>query len=834
MKFMFTLLIFTGVVFSQDNLEKVLIDDLVGHWSFSDPNDLTKATVGQSLELTGSHTAVVGPFGASEIGVGSYYTATHGISPNGGGSEVNKYSIVMDIKIPQQQIWYAFYQTNSANENDADWFINGDGHMGVGDVGYYTSQVFVKEEWYRVAISVSNGDRYDYYIDGEKVLSGTPGSIDGRFALGPKVLFFADQNGEDNILAVANIEIYSRDLSDSEIESLGRYPHEDPQNEIYPYLQSPTSSSIYVCWSSIGSSAPVVEYGLTEALGESVDANKEYFYDPSIKWYIAKIEDLTPSTGYYYKVKTDSAESNIFRFRTQPVDTDSTEHIRFAVYSDNQTYHLKFKEINDSLLSKVNSLYSGNIENNINLVFNSGDIVTNGDILSQYQIEYFNPIGKISPNVPFMVSIGNHERESSNFYKYMKHEDFGGPQGERYYSFRIGRVLVISMNSNTDYRNETQINWLNQVLTSAQNDNSIEWIYAFNHHPGHSELWPDGNTDYVQSRIIPTLAKYSKVDMLTYGHSHNNERGTAKDGDFRLLCIGGAGGGLDRWGLYDNQENYSEIQKAFDHHCYAIIDIDIANKTSEVTTYSLGNPDKQMGNVAIDHFIRNKANQTPPDKVNLIAPVNNAHLDPPFIIQGSNFKGIYEIMSSQFQITSTEGNYDSPILDVKRDFEDIYGVTSSFDPIDLNFDIDLTKYIITQDMLSPDTQYWLRARYRDKNLQWSEWSDEKSFVVNDPSGVETNGNLEISDYKLYSNYPNPFNPTTTIQFDLPEESIVNLSVYNSLGELVAELENSKLSAGRYTRNFDASSVNRRISSGVYYYKLKANNFVQVNKMTLLK
>ena len=829
MKLIFTLLIFAGIVFSQEITEKILIDDLVGHWNFSDPNNLTNAQVGESLELVGTDAATTGPFGATEIGVGSHYVATHGISPNGGGSQVNQYSIVMDIKIPQSQIWYAFYQTNSANTNDADWFINADGHMGVGDVGY-TTQVFAKEEWYRIAISVSNGDRYDYYIDGEKVLTGTPGSIDGRFALGTKVLLFADQNGEDNTLAVADVKIYSRDLSDYEIGTLGGYTH-DNLGKIYPYLQSPTSSSIYVCWSSKGSADPVVEFGLTESLGNSVDAKKEYFYDPDVKWYIAKLEDLTPSTVYYYKVKTDSAVSEIFRFKTQPVDTNSTEHIRFAVLGDSRTYPAKFREVNDSLMSKVKSLYGEDLEKNLNVLFNVGDIVTDGRELPEYQDEYFEPIEKLSAYIPHMVSIGNHERESSNYYHYMKYEDFGGPQSERYYSFRTGRVLFIALNTNTDLRNNTQIDWLNSILNVAQNDSSIEWIFVFTHYPGHSEMWPDGNLDYVQSRVIPTLSQYSKVDMLTYGHAHNYERGTALDSsNLRLMLNGGGGSSLEIWGYYPNQENYPEIQKSFDHYCYSIIDIDIANKLCEVTTYSLGNRRRNLDNVVIDHFIRDKANQTPPDKFDIVEPANNGHVDPPFNIQGSNYKGIYELMSSQFQITSESENYNNPILNISRDFEDYYGVTTSNVPIDLNLGIDLTKYVITEDMLSPNIQYWLRARYRDKNLQWSEWTDEKSFVVNDPSGVETKGNLEIKDYKLYSNFPNPFNPTTTIQFDLPEASIVTLMVYNSLGELVAELENSKFSPGHYQTQFDASML----SSGIYYYRLKANNFVQVHKMTLLK
>ena len=829
-KFLIILLFLSSNIFSQNTVQKNIIDGLVGHWDFSDPNDLTKAKVGNPLELTGTQTSVSGPFGATEIGVGSYYTATHGISANGGGSEVNQYTIIMDIKIPQSSKWYALYQTNSSNSNDADWFINSDGHMGVGDVGY-SSNVIIKNQWYRVAISVSNGNRYDYYIDGQKVLSGTPGSIDGRFALGSKVLFFADQNGEDNTIDVADIKIYSRDLSDNEIASLGGYPHSGNPDEIFPYLQSPTSSSIYVCWSSAGSSSPIVKYGLTETLNDSVDATKIYFYDPSVKWYVAKLENLSPSTVYYYQVKTDSAKSKTFRFRTQPVNTDSTEHIRFAVLGDSRTYPDKYQEINDSLVSTVKSLYGNDLEKDINVLFNVGDIVTDGRELPQYKTEYFLPTRNISPYVPHMVSIGNHERESSNFYKYMKYEDFAGPQGERYYSFRIGRVLFIGLNSNSSMRNNTQITWLTSVLDSAENDDTIEWIFAFNHHPGHSEMWPDGNTDYVQSRIIPTLLKYPKVTMHTYGHAHNYERGTASDSsNLRLMLNGGGGASLEAWGYYPNQTDYPEIQKSFNHYCYSIIDIDIANKFCDVKTYSLGNRHKPLDNTIIDHFFWDKKNTTPPDKVSIIEPQNNSTLDFPFSIQGSTYNGHYEIMSSQFQVTKEAGNYNNPTLNIKRDFENYYGITSSNDPINLNLGIDLTKYVITDKMLDSNTQYFLRARYRDKNLQWSEWSDEVSFTVSETNAVKEKQNSLINDYKLYNSYPNPFNPTTTIKFDIKETSIVNLSIFNSIGEKVVELENGKFSAGHYQTQFNAS----KFSSGVFYYRLRANNYVKVKKMTFLK
>lgn len=87
-----------------------------------------------------------------------------------------------------------------------------------------------------------------------------------------------------------------------------------------------------------------------------------------------------------------------------------------------------------------------------------------------------------------------------------------------------------------------------------------------------------------------------------------------------------------------------------------------------------------------------------------------------------------------------------------------------------------------------------------------------------------------SSFELYQNYPNPFNPTTSIKFGLPKESHVRLSVYTILGQEVATLVNSVMSAGYHTVNFDASNL----PSGMYIYKIDAGDFSQIKKMLLMK
>ena len=87
-----------------------------------------------------------------------------------------------------------------------------------------------------------------------------------------------------------------------------------------------------------------------------------------------------------------------------------------------------------------------------------------------------------------------------------------------------------------------------------------------------------------------------------------------------------------------------------------------------------------------------------------------------------------------------------------------------------------------------------------------------------------------SSYALHANYPNPFNPTTTIQTDLPETAFVTLAVYNVLGHEVLRLESGSVPAGRHRYSVDASTLR----SGVYLYRLETPEFSQSRRMMLLK
>ena len=92
-----------------------------------------------------------------------------------------------------------------------------------------------------------------------------------------------------------------------------------------------------------------------------------------------------------------------------------------------------------------------------------------------------------------------------------------------------------------------------------------------------------------------------------------------------------------------------------------------------------------------------------------------------------------------------------------------------------------------------------------------------------------------TEFALHHNYPNPFNPVTTLRYDLPEQANVNIIIYDLLGREVRTLVNTTQDAGFKSVIWDATNnQGNPVSAGVYLYQIQAGEFVQTKKMVLLK
>jgi len=101
------------------------------------------------------------------------------------------------------------------------------------------------------------------------------------------------------------------------------------------------------------------------------------------------------------------------------------------------------------------------------------------------------------------------------------------------------------------------------------------------------------------------------------------------------------------------------------------------------------------------------------------------------------------------------------------------------------------------------------------------------------SGIEDDLTIP-AEFALLQNYPNPFNPSTVIQYDIAKNSQVSLKVFDMLGQEVASLVDEYQNAGKYSVRFNTENGIKSLSAGVYFYRLKAESFVSVKKLMLIK
>lgn len=610
--------------------------------------------------------------------------------------------------------------------------------------------------------------------------------------------------------------------------------------QVNPYLQTPTPTSIYISWHSTDISFTEVRYGLTAAGLNQVTAGS--FQNISGKiWHTVKLTGLSPDTRYYYRCISGADSSEIYPFRSQPLPGTAGQHVRFVIFGDsryNDTIPSILAQLCQNVQQTLQTKYGFAWVDSVNVVMHTGDIVWKGTQIDRFQTEYFTLISNLSCSLPFMISIGNHEHESAIYFDYMKYEDFTDslvattPYNERFYSFDIAGCKFVILNSNDHIIGAPiQADWLDKVLTESDSAEGTDFVFPFAHHPWQTEIWTVGNNDSVKIVFFHRFLNYYKVVQYSYGHAHDFELGSIIDTnsqnniphDLRLLLTGGGGAELTRY--FSGSHDYPEIQETVDDYNYTLIDVDLDNKSYTAEVYTLGKPEHPIPNQLLDvfHF---RMNQPPPEKP-VVHPVTT---DNTVILSATPMVGEDSCMSSRFEITITQGDYTTPVLDTIRDWEDIFENTGipDFIPINKNAGIDLSTFEVPDSILNQGTNYWYRARYRDINLKWSPWSDEVTFFY---AGIN-NLTFSSKDFTLSQNFPNPFKASTIISYQLNAESFVTIKVFDPMGVEIATLVNEEKHPGYYTVQFPLN--NEGYSAGIYYVQMMCDNSVQTRKMVLTK
>ena len=208
---------------------------VTGQWDFNSSNLV--ATVGTDLAYLGDtesvtifttatiggQTANIMQFPAATSTQG--YIMTHGMAPNGGGSYVNQWTLIMDIMFTSDTTnkYHALLQSNQGNSNDADLWVNKTWGIGFGSYHGYLAP----DLWHRIAFVVnassatSSSNSVRKFIDGKLVGVNTGIARDGTYGLDPAALLFTDNDGETTVGYVNSIQIHDADLSDSDIFALG-------------------------------------------------------------------------------------------------------------------------------------------------------------------------------------------------------------------------------------------------------------------------------------------------------------------------------------------------------------------------------------------------------------------------------------------------------------------------------------------------------------------------------------------------------------------------------------------------------------------------------------
>jgi endonuclease/exonuclease/phosphatase family metal-dependent hydrolase len=212
-------------------------------WTFDNEN--LEADLGQGvMSYADGTTSGLTTFGANGqqfrylvvpafTGVSNGYLLTFPDSgPNGGGSYINRFTFIFDVFIPSPLNWTPLFNTNPANANDADWYVDPNGRLGIGDLGYSANGVVAANSWQRLALAADLGAGVvTSYRNGTAVQQRTGASLlDGRYSLfsnldgGADVLLFneGDSGGVyTHVLYVNSIAFTDRTMSGAEIAALG-------------------------------------------------------------------------------------------------------------------------------------------------------------------------------------------------------------------------------------------------------------------------------------------------------------------------------------------------------------------------------------------------------------------------------------------------------------------------------------------------------------------------------------------------------------------------------------------------------------------------------------
>lgn len=515
-----------------------------------------------------------------------------------------------------------------------------------------------------------------------------------------------------------------------------------------PYLQLGRQGGVTISWRTEASTQSKVKYGPTpedlrwEAQGACQDLRDSGYEKPYL-YHAVALRGLRPDTAYCYQTVSGDITSEVKRFRTPPQEGSRQGHIRFIVLGDHQMPNDRYEKLMAAAKRQILARHGGEVEDSYNLILNDGDQVDNGS-LGQYEAIHFQQSRLLSPNLPIMTSVGNHETYGSlglkaydahYFYRELSYRGISSGTNH-YYAFQTGRVLFLMLSS--EHAGPQQLGWIQRIVKAARHDAQVDWIISVAHRPILAETHIGDISAWLRDQVMPLLSQTPKHVLTVAGHHHLYARGQLREVPTYHM-ISGAAAWDQMWGQ-GPETDLDGVQKTLDDWTYQLVDIDVEAREMTVDSYSIGKP--QLGvvwdNRHVDHFSR-RLDLAPPARPtftgeSILGGSRGALPLPatlPMTLRSSPFRSPAGIAcnSTQFQISSAP-DFSVLRVDLYRDREDLYQNTGSPDyfPIDRNRDVDLFALTLGAGTL-PNGRHFARVRHRDVNLMWSPWSRPMAFQV---------------------------------------------------------------------------------------------------------
>ena len=502
---------------------------------------------------------------------------------------------------------------------------------------------------------------------------------------------------------------------------------------VQPFLQDAEPGRMTIAWESSSGDSSHVDWGTTSVLGFTATGTAEQGL-ANTRIHHVHIDGLSPDTRYYYRVRTGAAVSDTFDFITPPLK-NSEKNFRLVAMSDMQRDNGNpnvFRDIcEQGVIPWVAENAGPDLPAEVAFMMIPGDLVDYGPDYPQWKNTFFTPSEKLLRHIPLYPVTGNHEANTPYYFKYFDLPQNGSTGYLEHWWYKdYSNVRIIGLDSNTGYRLATQLSWLENVLFEAAADPDIDFVIAQLHHPHHSELWVEGNLDYT-GEVIKLLENFStgsgKPSLHFFGHTHAYSRGHSQDHRHVMVNVATAGGNIDHWGEY-LQQDYPEYVVSQDDYGFTVMSVTSGNDPSfTLQRISRGNEQQVLNNVQRDSFTIRRYNERPSTPTGL-TPVAGSIFSPgcPVAFTATSFQDTDGDMqhAAQWQVATTT-DFATPVINKWEQYQNWY-----------NNEDRQANNLLTDETITglPDNAalYW-RVRYRDQNLLWSEWSTPIPFFTSAPS-----------------------------------------------------------------------------------------------------